>query len=77
LITLEWKAMDGDYNTKVEMSFESLDPGSTLVKISESGWKETQKGLDSSYGNCQGWMHMLCCLKVYLEHKINLREFFF
>ena len=77
LIVLAWKANDGDYDTTVRMEFESLDPGSTLVRISESGWKENQAGLDSSYGNCSGWMHMLCCLKVYMEHGTNLRAFFF
>src|SRR5688572_11324682 len=72
LIVLEWKAADGDYNTRVEMKFERLDDNSTLVIISESGWKETQKGLESSYSNCEGWTQMACCLKAYLEHGINL-----
>lgn len=77
LIVLEWKAADGNYNTRVEMTFEPLSPKSTLVKISESGWKENQKGLDSSYDNCQGWMQMSCSLKAYLEYGINLRKGFF
>jgi uncharacterized protein YndB with AHSA1/START domain len=77
LIVLEWEAGDRGYNTRVEMSFEPLDAGSTLVRIAESGWRETQQGLDSSYNNCQGWMQMACCLKVYLESGTNLREFFF
>jgi uncharacterized protein YndB with AHSA1/START domain len=74
-IILEWQATDGEYNTLVEMSFEALDRNSTLVRIIESGWKENQKGLDASYGNCMGWTQMLCCLKVYLENGVNLREF--
>jgi len=65
-----------EYNTRVEMTFEPLDAGSTLARIAESGWRETQKGLDSSYNNCQGWMQMACCLKVYLETGTNLRAFF-
>jgi uncharacterized protein YndB with AHSA1/START domain len=77
LIVLQWQAADGDYDTTVRMEFEALDDRSTLIRISESGWKETQKGLDSSYGNCSGWMQMLCCLKVYAEQGGNLREFFF
>lgn len=47
------------------------------MRISESGWKETPKGLGSSYGNCMGWMQMICCLKVFLEEGKNLRAFFF
>ena len=33
-----------------------------------------QAASKASYGNCQGWMQMLCALKAYLEHGINLRE---
>ncbi len=73
LIVLEWKATDGDYNTEVRMTFEPLDAGSTIVRISESGWQETPKGLESSYGNCMGWSQMLCALKVYTEDGKNLR----
>ncbi len=62
------------YKTTVEMTFESLDPNSTLVKISESGWRETQQGLNGSYGNCMGWTQMLCALKAFLEYNINLRK---
>ncbi|HXZ79967.1 MAG TPA: SRPBCC domain-containing protein [Terriglobales bacterium] len=63
-----------DYNTRVEMTFETLSPNSTLVRIAESGWHQTQHDLNSSYDNCGGWMNMACCLKAYLEYGINLRE---
>jgi uncharacterized protein YndB with AHSA1/START domain len=76
-IVLEWASNEGN-NTQVEMTFEPLDKESTLVKISESGWKqENQKSLDASYSNCMGWTQMLGCLKVYVEHGINLRKFYF
>jgi uncharacterized protein YndB with AHSA1/START domain len=74
LIVMEWEAADGKYNTQVEMNFEPLDGKSTMVKISESGWHENEEGLESSYQNCQGWTHMSCCLKAYLEYGINLRK---
>ena len=74
-IILEWEAAEGGYNTRAEMSFEALDQSSTVVRISESGWKESQKALNDSYKNCEGWTQMLCCLKAYVEHGINLREF--
>lgn len=85
-IVLEWAAHEGDatdgdagaksagYNTTVTMVFEALDDGRTLVTISEEGWRETPKALKASYGNCHGWTQMLCALKGYLEHGINLRE---
>ena len=85
-IVLLWEAGDGeppnvegaeykpaDYKTRVTMSFSSLDDGRTLVEIKEEGWRQTQAALDASYGNCQGWAQMLCALKVWLEHGINLR----
>jgi len=77
LIEFEWEAMDGGYNTHVEISFEPLGPEEALVSISEGIWKENQKGLNASYGNCYGWMQMSCCLKAYLEYGINLRKGFF
>jgi uncharacterized protein YndB with AHSA1/START domain len=85
-IILEWDAYEppdkseekipppSGYKTTVEMTFESLDPSNTLVKISESGWRETQKGLDGSYGNCFGWTQMLFALKAHIEYGINLRK---
>lgn len=60
--------------TTVTMIFEPLEEGRTLVTISEEGWRPTPAGLKASYGNCQGWMQMLCALKAYLEYGINLRE---
>jgi uncharacterized protein YndB with AHSA1/START domain len=72
-IVLRWEAAEGGYDTTAEMTFEPLDGGATMVRIRESGWRDTPKGVESSYGNCGGWMHMACCLKAYLEHGINLR----
>ncbi|MEE1610580.1 SRPBCC family protein [Microvirga sp. CF3016] len=81
-IVLQWEAGDepsgnasGSYKTTVTITLEPLDNGRrTLVSISEEGWRETEAGLKSSYGNCQGWMQMLCALKAYKEYGINLRE---
>ena len=86
-IVLEWRAAEGeapnveggdmkeaDYSTTVTMTFKALEDGRTLVEIAEEGWRENQGALEASYGNCQGWSQMLCALKVWLEHGINLRE---
>ncbi|HEY8351635.1 MAG TPA: SRPBCC family protein [Sphingomonadales bacterium] len=76
-IVFRWDADGGDgppYQTEVTMTFEALDDGRTLVTISEQGWRETPGGLQSSYGNCQGWTQMLCALKAWVEHGINLRD---
>lgn len=77
-IVLRWAASEGaaadGYQTTVTLRFEPLEDGRTLVSISEEGWRPTEAGLKASYGNCQGWMQMLCALKAYLEYGINLRE---
>ncbi|AKR56644.1 ATPase [Devosia sp. H5989] len=84
-IVLHWGAADdapegetaSPHDTTVTMTFEQLEDGRTLVQISEEGWRETAKGLKASYGNCEGWTGMLCAMKVWLEHGINLREGFY
>lgn len=76
-IVLEWgaeTAASASGRTTVTMTFEPLEDGRTLVTISEEGWRETPAGLDASYGNCQGWAQMLCAMKAWVEHGINLRE---
>lgn len=87
-IILKWDASEGEphnvegaetrpapYRTKVTMTFKPIDDGTrTLVEIKEEGWRENQGALDASYGNCQGWSQMLCALKAWLEHGVNLRE---
>lgn len=81
-IVLKWGAADGGdgagaYDTTVTMEFEQLEDGRTLVTIAEAGWRETEAGLKSCIGNTEGWTGMLCALKVWIEHGINLREGFY
>jgi len=59
------------------MEFEPKDDYRTLVTIAEEGWRQTERGLQGSYGNCQGWAQMLCAMKAWVEHGINLREGFY
>lgn len=47
--------------------------GTPWHQISESGWRSDPEGIKASYGNAGDWMHMMCCMKGYLEHGINLR----
>lgn len=77
-IVFRWDAMvaNGEeaYATRVEMRFQSLDDGATMVTIAETGWRENEQGQKSSYINCEGWSQMLACMKAWLEYGINLRE---
>ena len=82
-IVLHWGAADGtpdqggSYDTTVTMTFAALEDGRTLVTIGESGWRDTVAAQTAAFGNCEGWTGMLCALKVYIEHGINLREGFY
>ncbi len=62
-----------DYKTTVTMTFSEVE-GGTMVEIAEEGWRNTPAARNGSYGNCQGWSQMLCCLKAWVEHGINLRD---
>lgn len=85
-IVLKWDANEGPpedgaatasagHKTTVTMQLTPLDDGArTLVTITEEGWRPTPGGLKASYGNCMGWSQMLCALKIYVEHGLNLRE---
>lgn len=86
-IVLQWQANEGSpadgeeavtakagYKTTVTMTFDALEDGRTLVTISEEGWHETPAGLKASYGNCFGWSFVVCALRMWLEHGINLRQ---
>ena len=57
------------------VTLSPVDDGKrTRVEIEEKGWRETAGGLTASYNNCMGWSQMLAALKMWVEHKINLRE---
>jgi uncharacterized protein YndB with AHSA1/START domain len=81
-IVLRWGAADGPddggaYETTVTMSFEGLEDGRTLVRIKEEGFRDSAAGQKASFNNCEGWTGMLCAMKGYIEHGINLREGFY
>lgn len=76
-IEFSWDAEEGGYQTAVTMTFEPVAGGGTLVRVAEGGWRENPAGLRCSYQNCYGWTQMLCCLKAWAEHGINLRRGFF
>ena len=79
-IVLQWQASDSaddPYETTVTIEFEPTDDGRTLVTIAEEGWRDTDDGRQASYGNCEGWAGMLCAMKAWVEHRINLRDGFY
>jgi uncharacterized protein YndB with AHSA1/START domain len=72
LIVLSWEGAKG-LDTNIEMIFDA-DGHDTIVRITETGWRETQDDLNSSYMNCMGWSQMISALKAYVEYDINLRK---
>jgi uncharacterized protein YndB with AHSA1/START domain len=72
-IVIEWTAAAG-HDTRAEIDFEALNANETMVLVTESGWPADETGLAASHANAGGWMHMLSCLKAWLEYGINLRE---
>lgn len=72
-IVIEWPSSTGG-TTVAEMSFSTLEDGRTMVQVAESGWPDNSDGLKASYKNCEGWQHMITCLKGFLQHGIDLRK---
>ena len=70
-ISFLWSA--SGVETKVVIQLERNEAGETDVKVCESGWPRDDQGTARCLQQMQGWMHMLCCLKAYLEFGINLR----
>jgi len=75
-IVFNWQANEPgvEYQLQVTMNFAEVEPGRTKVEVAEAGWHTTEAGRAGSYGNCMGWSQMLAALKMWAEHKINLRE---
>jgi uncharacterized protein YndB with AHSA1/START domain len=75
-IVFDWKANEAgtDYQLQVTVRFTEVEEGRTKVEVEEAGWHETEAARQASYGNCMGWSQMLCALKAWVEHGINLRE---
>lgn len=67
------KTRDEAYDVAVIFEFEPLGEDSTMLSISEQGWKTDADGLKGSHDNCGGWSHMAMCLKAWIEHGIDLR----
>ena len=60
--------------TTVTFDFSPTEDSRTRVEVTEEGWRADEDGLRACYGNCMGWSQMLCALKAWVEHGINLRE---
>ena len=71
-VSFSWKGYKVDYNIFAVFDFLETD-GKTIVKVTEMGWNKDDAGIASSHANCSGWQDMLCCMKAWIEYKIDLR----
>jgi uncharacterized protein YndB with AHSA1/START domain len=69
-IVFQWGA-NGEGHI-VTISLKELDNLSTLIEVTEEGFKEDDDALISQMiDNKEGWVYMLTCLKGYLEFGVN------
>lgn len=66
---------DGQFRTEVSFAFEPVDGGQrTKVRVTESGWPDSEAANKDAFGKCMGWSQMLAAMKAWVEHGISLRE---
>jgi uncharacterized protein YndB with AHSA1/START domain len=73
-LVFQWPTHDKLYKTTVQFDLEDQQEKGTIVRVREGIWKTDAAGLTNSYDNSGGWMHMLCCLKAYLDFDVDLRS---
>lgn len=58
--------------TQVTIVLKEWDNQSTIIEITESGFREEDPDVISKViGQKEGWVYMLCCLKCYLENDVK------
>lgn len=73
----EGAAQQGETETVVTFTFDPVVDDRTLVKIIGTGFSDSDAGWAAVLDQTGGWTGMLCAMKVWLEHGINLREGFY
>lgn len=63
------------YRTTFTFTFQSRG-ASTIIHVSETGWRPDGPGLASAFDQCSGWTHFFASLKARLEHNVNLKHFY-
>ncbi|HEY5533653.1 MAG TPA: SRPBCC domain-containing protein [Ignavibacteria bacterium] len=69
-IVLEWNGNMVEYKIRAEITFQQIK-NKVLVKISESGWENSELGIKNALSNCNGWSDFLNALRVFTEYKIS------
>ncbi|MGS2778733.1 SRPBCC family protein [Robertmurraya sp. GLU-23] len=70
-IVYSWGEEHGEEST-VTIVLKELNQSTTLIEITESGFKEDDPDLVAKLlGKKEGWVYMLSCLKAYLENGVK------
>jgi uncharacterized protein YndB with AHSA1/START domain len=72
LLCFIWGAAGKESSVTIELRPDGA--GATIVSVRESGWPADAKGIERCLEQSKGWVHVLCCMKAYLEYGINLRK---
>lgn len=73
-LVFQWPTHNKKYMTTVQFDLEDQGEKGTIVRVREGAWEADADGMSNSYENSGGWMHMLCCLKAYLDFDLDLRS---
>lgn len=63
-----------DPNSVVTIELEKLSENESIVKVSEEGHTNDEKGIKWVIGQTEGWANFLACMKAWLEYGIHLRK---
>ncbi|MFS0864355.1 SRPBCC family protein [Fredinandcohnia sp. 179-A 10B2 NHS] len=70
-IVFSWGEESGE-DTLVTIILKELDISTTIIEITESGFRENDPELfQKLIGQKEGWVYMLSCLKGYLEFGVK------
>lgn len=63
-----------DPKSVVTIELQKLSENDSVVKVSEEGHQNDEKGIKWVIGQTEGWANFLACMKAWLEHGIHLRK---
>lgn len=63
-----------DPKSVVTIELQKLSEDDTVVKVSEEGHTNDEKGIQWAIGQTEGWANFLACMKAWLEYGIHLRK---
>jgi len=65
-----WRADSGGYETTVTIVFETVPEG-TMVRLVETGYENTPRGMQDFINRVSGWACVLTLLKFWVEHGVR------